>query len=97
MLNHYIMYNTLTATPSIWLGYTLLIMYVLGFIFCIFLISVIKETPLGKASNPVRYGVLFLIWAVSPAVVTGLVILTFNVLFRNGKKTNQHGDNSPEG
>lgn len=90
LLNHYIMYNTLTATPPTWLGYTLLIMYVLGFIFCIFLISVIKETPLGKASNPVRYGVLFLIWAVSPAVVTGLFILTFNVLFRNGKKTNQH-------
>lgn len=90
LLNHYIMYNTLTATPPTWLGYTLLIMYVLGFIFCIFLISVIKETPLGKASNPVRYGVLFLIWAVSPAVVTGMFILTFNVLFRNGKKTNQH-------
>ena len=90
LLNHYIMYNTLTATPPTWLGYTLLIMYVLGFIFCIFLINVIKETPLGKASNPVRYGVLFLIWAVSPAVVTGLFILTFNVLFRNGKKTNQH-------
>ena len=90
LLNHYIMYNTLTATPPTWLGYTLLIMYVLGFIFCIFLISVIKEIPLGKASNPVRYGVLFLIWAVSPAVVTGLFILTFNVLFRNGKKTNQH-------
>lgn len=84
------MYNTLTATPPTWFGYTLLIMYVLGFIFCIFLISVIKETTLGKASNPVRYGVLFLIWAVSPAVVTGLFILTFNVLFRNGKKTNQH-------
>lgn len=91
------MYNTLTATPPTWLGYTLLIMYVLGFIFCIFLISVIKETPLRKASNQVRYGVLFLIWAVSPAVVTGLFILTFNVLFRNGKKTNQHRDNSPEG
>ena len=84
------MYNTLTATPPTWLGYTLLIMYVLGFIFCIFLESVIQETPLKKASNPVRYGVLFLIWAVSPAVVTGLFILTFNVLFRNGKKTNQH-------
>lgn len=84
------MYNTLTATPPTWLGYTLLIMYVLGFIFCIFLISVIKETQLRKASNPVRYGVLFLIWAVSPAVVTGLFILTFNVLFRNGKKTNKH-------
>lgn len=84
------MYNTLTATPPTWLGYTLLIMYVLGFIFCIFLKSVIQGTPLKKASNPVRYGVLFLIWAVSPAVVTGLFILTFNVLFRNGKKTNQH-------
>lgn len=84
------MYNTLTATPPTWLGYTLLIMYVLGFIFCIFLKSVIQETPLKKASNTVRYGVLFLIWAVSPAVVTGLFILTFNVLFRNGKKTNQH-------
>ena len=90
LLNHYIMYNTLTATPPTWLGYTLLIMYVLGFIFCIFLKSVIQETPLKKASNPVRYGVLFLIWMVSPAVVTGLFILTFNVLFRNGKKTNQH-------
>lgn len=84
------MYNMLTVTPPTWLGYTLLIMYVLGFIFCILLISVIKETPLVKASNTVRYGVLFLIWAVSPAVVTGLFILTFNVLFRNGKKTNQH-------
>lgn len=84
------MYNTLTATPPTWLGYTLLIMYVLGFIFCIFLKSVIQETPLKKASNPVRYGVLFLIWVVSPAVVTGLFILTFNVLFKNGKKTNQH-------
>lgn len=84
------MYNTLTATPPTWLGYTLLIMYVLGFIFCIFLKSVIKETLLRKASNPVRYGVLFLIWMVSPAVVTGLFILTFNVLLRNGKKTNRH-------
>nr|DAS89710.1 MAG TPA: hypothetical protein [Caudoviricetes sp.] len=84
------MYNTLTATPPTWLGYTLLIMYVLGFIFCIFLKSVIQETPLKKASNPVRYGVLFLIWMVSPAVVTGLFILTFNVLFRNGQKTKQH-------
>lgn len=84
------MYNTLTATPPTWLGYTLLIMYVLGFIFCIFLKSVIQETTLKKASNPVRYGVLFLIWMVSPAVVTGLLILTFNILFRNGQKTKQH-------
>lgn len=79
-----------TSPVPTWLGYTILSFYILGFFFCLFIRSVIEETPLKKASNPVRYGVLFLIWAVSPAVVTGLVILTFNVLFRNGKKTNQH-------
>ena len=79
-----------TSPAPAWLGYTLLVFYTLGFIFCLFIRSVIEETPLKKASNPVRYGVLFLIWAVSPAVVTGMLILTFNVLFRNGKKTNQH-------
>lgn len=84
------MYNTLTATPPTWLGYTLLIMYVLGFIFCIFLKSVIKETPLKKASNPVRYGVLFLIWAVSPAVITGLFILTLKILFKNDTRVKRH-------
>ena len=81
----------MTANPApAWLGYTLLVFYTLGFIFCLFIRSAVEETPLKKASNPVKYGVLFLIWAVSPAVVTGLFILTFNVLFRNGKKTNQH-------
>lgn len=79
-----------TSPAPTWLGYTILSFYILGFFFCLFICSVIKETPLKKASNPVRYGVLFLIWAVSPAVVIGLFILTFNVLFRNGKKTNQH-------
>lgn len=81
----------MTANPApTWLGYTILIMYVLGFIFCIFLISVIKETPLRKASNPVRYGVLFLIWAVSPAVITGLFILTLKILFKNDTRVKRH-------
>lgn len=81
----------MTANPApAWLGYTLLVFYTLGFIFCLFIRSVIEETPLKKASNPVRYGVLFIIWMVSPAVVIGLFALTFNVLFRNGKKTRQH-------
>jgi len=74
----------MTANPvPAWLGYTLLVFYTLGFIFCLFIRSIIEETPLKKATNPVRYRVLFLIWAVSPAVITGLFILTFKTLFKN--------------
>lgn len=77
----------MTANPApAWLGYTLLVFYTLGFIFCLFIRSVIEETPLKKASNPVRYGVLFLIWVVSPAVIIGLFTLTFKTLFKNGNR-----------
>lgn len=81
----------MTANPTpAWLGYTLLVFYILGFIFCLFIRSVIEETPLKKASNPVRYGVLFLIWAVSPAVITGLFILTLKILFKNDTRVKRH-------
>jgi len=63
-------------------------MYILGFIFCIFLRSVISKTPLKRSSTKVRYGVLFLIWMMSPAVVIGLFILTMEVIFRHGDKKN---------
>lgn len=78
----------LTSTPQIWFGYTLIIMYILGFILCIFLRSVISETPLKRSSTKVRYGVLFLIWMMSPAVVIGLFFLTMKVIFRHGDKKN---------
>lgn len=83
----------LTSTPLIWFGYTLIIMYILGFIFCIFLRSVISETPLKRSSTKVRYGILFLIWMMSPAVVIGLFfltmkVLTMKVIFRHGDKKN---------
>ena len=79
----------MNASPApAWLGYTLLVFYTLGFIFCLFIRSVIEETPLKKASNPVRYGVLFLIWMMSPAVVMGLFFLTMKVIFRHGDKKN---------
>lgn len=81
----------MTANPApAWLGYTLLVLYTLGFIFCLFIRSVIEETPLKKAPNPVRYGVLFLIWAVSPAVITGLFILTLKILFKNDTRVKRH-------
>lgn len=39
----------MTANPApAWLGYTLLVFYTLGFIFCLFIRSVIEETPLKK-------------------------------------------------
>lgn len=78
----------LTSTPPIWFGYTLITMYILGFIFCIFLRSVISETPLKRSSTKVGYGVLFLIWMMSPAVVMGLFFLTMKVIFRHGDKKN---------
>lgn len=78
----------LTSTPPIWFGYTFIIMYILGFILCIFLRSVISETPLKRSSTKVRYGVLFLIWMMSPAVVMGLFFLTMEVIFRHGDKKN---------
>lgn len=81
----------MTANPvPVWLGYTLLVFYTLGFSFCLFIRSVIEETPLKKASNKVRYEVLFLIWAVSPAVITGLFILTFKILFKNDNRIKRH-------
>ena len=78
----------LTSTPQIWFGYALITMYGLGLLFCIFLRSVIQETPLKRSSTPVRYGVLFLIWMMSPAVVMGLFFLTIKVIFRHGDKKN---------
>lgn len=78
----------LTSTPPIWFGYTLIIMYILGFIFCIFLRSIITETPLKRLSTKVRYGVLFLILMMSPAVVIGLFLLTLKVIFKHGDKKN---------
>lgn len=78
----------LISTPSIWFEYTLIIMYILGFIFCIFLRSVITETPLKRSSTKVRYGVLFLIWMMSPAVVIGLFLLTLKVILKHGDKKN---------
>lgn len=78
----------LTSTPQIWSGYALITMYGLGLLFCIFLRSVIQETPLKRSSTKVRYGVLFLIWMMSPAVVIGLFILTMKVIFIHGDKKN---------
>lgn len=78
----------LTSTPPIWFGYTLIIMYILGFIFCIFLRSIITETPLKRSSTKVGYGVLFLILMMSPAVVIGLFLLTLKVIFKHGDKKN---------
>jgi hypothetical protein len=75
-----------TSPAPTWLGYTILSFYIIGFFFCLFIRSVIEETPLKKASNPVRYGVLFLIWVVSPAVIIGLFTLTFKILFKNGNR-----------
>lgn len=81
----------MTANPApAWLGYTLLVFYTLGFIFCLFIRGVIEKTPLKKASNLVRYGVLFLIWAVSPVVITGLFILTLKIIFENDTRVKRH-------
>lgn len=87
LFNTYIMYNQLLVTTPTWFNYTLLIIYTLGFIFCIFLKGIIEDTPLKRSTNRVRYGVLFLIWVMSPAVITGLLMLTLKVFFRNGDKT----------
>lgn len=78
----------LTSTPQILSGYALITMYGLGLLFCIFLRSVIKKTPLKRSSTSVRYGVLFLIWMMSPAVVMGLFFLTLKAIFRHGDKKN---------
>lgn len=78
----------LTSTPQIWFGYALITMYGLGLLFCISLRSVIQETTLKRSSILVRYGVLFLIWMMSPAVVMGLFFLIMEVIFRHGDKKN---------
>lgn len=73
------------TTVTIWLKYFLIASYTLGFIFMLYVRSVIDETKIKNRSNTVKNGVLFLIWALSPAVLVGLISVTLKTLFGNGK------------
>lgn len=64
-----------------WFHKTLLVVYFLGFLFCVYLKGIIEESKLKNCSKPVRYIVLFLIWAFSPAVILGFIVLTIKVFF----------------
>lgn len=78
--------RTLDFTPvTSVLKYFLVASYTLGFIFMLYVRSVIDETPIRSRSKAVKNGVLFLIWALSPAVLVGLIAVTIKTLFSNGK------------
>ena len=66
----------------------IIITYVLGIFFCIYLKGIIKESSLNKYGSPVRYSVLFIIWLLSPAVLVGLIWVTISSFSRKhyGKK-----------
>lgn len=59
-----------------WLHKTIALIYIIGFIFCIFLRGIINESALRKQGAPVRYAVLLLVWIFSPAVILGLLWVT---------------------
>lgn len=73
------------TTVTTWLKYFLVASYIIGFVFMLYVRSVIDETPIRNRSNTVKNGVLFLIWALSPAVLVGLISVTLKTLFSNGK------------
>lgn len=80
------MLNTLTAEVPQAVKITVLVIYILGFLFCIFIKGVIDKTPLAKSSNKTQLMVLFMIWLASPALLVGLLIVTLKTLFKNGNK-----------
>lgn len=80
------MLNTLTAEVPQAVKITVLVIYILGFLFCIFIKGVIDKTPLAKSSNKTQLMVLFVIWLASPALLVGLLIVTLKTLFKNGNK-----------
>ena len=60
----------------------IIIIYVLGIFFCIYLRGVIKESSLRKYGLSVKYSVLFIIWLLSPAVLLGLIWVTISAFKR---------------
>lgn len=80
------MLNTLTVEVPQAVKITVLVIYILGFLFCIFIKGVIDKTPLAKSSNKNQLTVLFMIWLASPALLVGLLIVTIKTLFKNGNK-----------
>lgn len=80
------MYTMLTAEVPHVVKVIFLVIYILGFIFCIFMKGVVKETNLARSSKKTQYMVLFMVWLASPAVLIGLLILTFKTMFSYNKK-----------
>lgn len=80
------MVNALTAEVPQAVKITVLVIYILGFLFCIFIKGVIGKTPLAKSSNKNQLTVLFMIWLASPALLAGLLVVTIKTLFKNGNK-----------
>lgn len=80
------MLNTLTSEIPNVVKITVLVIYILGFLFCIFIRGVIDKTPLAKSSSKTQLTVLFMIWLASPALLAGLLVVTLKTLFKNGKK-----------
>lgn len=80
------MVNALTAEVPQAVKITVLVIYILGFLFCIFIKGVIDKTPLAKSSNKTQLTVLFMIWLASPALLAGLLVVTIKTLFKNGNK-----------
>lgn len=80
------MLNTLTVEVPQAVKITVLVIYILGFLFCIFIKGVIDKTTLAKSSNKNQLMVLFMIWLASPALLAGLLIVTIKTLFKNGNK-----------
>lgn len=80
------MLNTLTSEIPNVVKITVLVIYILGFLFCIFIRGVIDKTPLAKSSSKTQLTVLFMIWLASPALLAGLLVVTLKTLFKNGKR-----------
>lgn len=80
------MFNALTVEVPQAVKITVLVIYILGFLFCIFINGVIDKTPLAKSSNKTKLMVLFMIWLASPALLAGLLVVTIKTLFKNGNK-----------
>lgn len=80
------MLNTLTSEIPNVVKITVLVIYILGFWFCIFIKNVINKTTLARSSRKTRLTTLFMIWLASPAVLIGLLAVTIKTFFKNGNK-----------
>lgn len=70
-----------------WLHKTIALIYIIGLIFCIYLRGIINDFALKKQGAPVRYMVLLLIWIFSPAVILGLLWVTFSAFTHKSPKS----------